>query len=68
MINYNKSWKSFSEGLEVTGAGLLFLGILFLPQLFTEDWPGPTILLVLGVVFLVAGIKVKKWAKKNGKK
>lgn len=67
MINYNKSWKSFGEGLQVGGVVFLVMAILFFQQLFTEDYLGVVILLVIGVVCTGAGIWIKRWAKRNGK-
>ena len=37
-------------------------------QFFTEDRLDITILLIIGILFITAGILVKRWAHKNGNK
>ena len=67
MWHYHRSWKAGAEALITGGAVFLFFGILSFPQLFTGDFLGVIILLVLGVSCIAAGIWIKRWARKNGK-
>ena len=68
MWHYHRSWKAGSEALITVGIVCLLFGILFFRQLFTEDYLDVVILLVIGGVCTGAGIWIKRWDKKNGKK
>lgn len=68
MILYNKSWNTFAGGLKVVG--FCFWGILALSikQYIIDDAIIPIVLLAgFGLVFVVAGVLVKRWARKKGK-
>lgn len=68
MILYNKSWNNFAGGLLIVG--FCFWGILALSlkQYIIDADILPIVLLAgLGLVFVVAGILVKRWARKKGK-
>lgn len=67
MWHYHRSWKAFAEAIITVGVVFLVMGILFFRQLFTEDYLGVVILLVIGVVCTGAGTWIERWAKRNGK-
>lgn len=68
MIVYNKSWKNFSIYLMVVGFALWGFLALSLKQYIIDGDIIPIVLLAgLGLVFVVAGVLVKRWARKNGK-
>ena len=67
MWHYHRSWKAFAEAIITVGVVFFVMGILFFRQLFTEDYLGVVILLVIGVVCTGAGTWIKRWAKRNGK-
>ncbi len=69
MILYNKSWNNFGGGLMVVG--FCFWGFLAisLKQYIIDGDILPIVLLAgLGLVFVVAGVLVKRWARKKEKK
>ena len=69
MIVYNKSWKNFSIWLRVVGFTLWGFLALSLKQYIIDGDIIPIVLLAgLGLVFVVAGVLVKRWARKKEKK
>lgn len=69
MILYNKSWKAFGGWL--MGVVFYFWGILLLSlkQYIIDGDIIPIVLLAgLGLVFVVAGVLVKRWAHRTGRK
>ena len=68
MIVYNKSWKNFSIYLRVVGFALWGFWALLIKQYIIDGDLIPIVVLAgLGLVFVVAGILVKRWARKKGK-
>lgn len=68
MVHYHRSWQSGGTALIIVG--LLFLGTLVfsLKQYIVDrDYIGIVILSVLSLGVILAGILVKRYARKNGK-
>ena len=69
MIVYNKSWKNFSIYLIVVGFTLWgFLALSIKQYIIDGDIIPIVVLAGLGLVFVVAGVLVKRWARKKEKK
>ena len=69
MIVYNKSWETFGGGLLVVGFCFLGILLLSLKQYIIDGDIIPIVLLaVLGLVFVAAGVLVKRWAHRTGRK
>ena len=68
MWHYHRSYGAFAGALITAGSAALLICIGGIHQFFTEDWIDITILLIIGILFITAGILVKRWAHKNGKK
>ncbi len=68
MVHYHKSWRGGGTALIIVG--MCFLGTLVfsLKQYIVEkDFIGIIILSVLSLIFILAGILVKRYARNNGK-
>lgn len=68
MVHYHRSWQSGGTVLIIVG--LVFLGVLIfsLKQYIEDkDFIGIIICSVLSCGFILAGILVKRYARKNGK-
>lgn len=69
MIVYSKSWKGFGTALIVAGVVFLTVFVLVLQELLAGgDYISLIIMFVVGVICIISGILVKRWARKNGKK
>ncbi len=69
MVHYHRSWQSGGTAMIIVG--LVFLGILMLSlkqYILNKDIIGIIILSALSLVCIGAGVFVKWWARKNGKK
>ncbi len=68
MIHYRRSWKGTGNALITVGVVFLSAFVLLLPELLGgRDYISLIMMFVLGVVGIVSGILVKRWAHKNGK-
>ena len=64
-----RGWQPFGGALQGAGVGILFVFILTLKgSLRDGDYLTLVVLFALGMLFLVPGILIIKWTKKNGKK
>lgn len=68
MVHYHRSWQSGGSALIIVG--LVFLGILVISlkqYIVDRDYIGILILSVLSFGCILAGIAVKRYARKSGK-
>lgn len=68
MVHYHRSWQS--GGTALITVGLVFLGVLVFSlkqYIVDKDFVGIIICSVLSFGFILAGILVKRYARKNGK-
>lgn len=69
MVHYRKSWQSGGTAIIIVGVVLLGFLVLSLEQyILDKDFHSIIIMAVLGLLFIISGIAVKRWARKNGKK
>ncbi len=69
MIVYSKSWKGFGTALIAAGVVFLIVFVLALPELLAGgDYISLIIMFVVGVICIISGILVKRWACKTSKK
>lgn len=68
-VHYHRSWQSGGTALIIVGAVFLGCLVLSLKQyIWEKDFIGIILLSVISLIFFTAGVFVKWWARKTGRK